>query len=61
MQNQRNLNISFKNDDLGLLQELKRRSALTDYCSTSGITIHLIKQGLIYEKRNNRAETLLPL
>jgi hypothetical protein len=58
MQRQRNLNISFREKDLNLLKELKRRSA-RDYVSTSGITIDLIKKGIMYDeqKRDNRMQT----
>jgi hypothetical protein len=58
MQRQRNLNISFREKDLNLLNELKRRSA-RDYVSTSGITIDLIKKGIMYDeqKRDNRMQT----
>lgn len=58
MQRQRNLNISFREKDLNLLNELKRRSA-RDYVSTSGITIDLIKKGIMYDeqKRGNRMQT----
>ena len=43
-----------------LLNELKRRSAM-DYVSTSGITIDLIKKGILYdeEKKSGRAETII--
>ena len=59
---QRNLNISFRERDLILLNELKRRSA-RDYVSTSGITIDLIKKGLLYDeqKKKSRAETIIPV
>lgn len=62
MQRQRNLNISFREKDLHILNELKRRSAF-DYTTTSGITIHLLKQGLLYEeqKRNSRMQTPVSL
>ena len=58
MQRQRNLNISFREKDLNLLNELKRRSA-RDYVSTSGITIDLIKKGIMYDeqKRDSRMQT----
>jgi hypothetical protein len=60
MSRQRNLNISFRERDLILLNELKRRSA-RDYVSTSGITIDLIKKGILYDeqKKSNRAETII--
>lgn len=60
MSNQRNLNISFCERDLSLLNELKRLSA-RDYVSTSGITIDLIKKGILYDeqKKANRAETFI--
>jgi hypothetical protein len=60
MSHQRNLNISFRERDLNLLNELKRRSA-RDYVSTSGITIDLIKKGILYDeqKKSNRAETFI--
>jgi hypothetical protein len=60
MSHQRNLNISFRERDLNLLNELKRRSA-RDYVSTSGITIDLIKKGILYDeqKKSNRAETII--
>ena len=59
---QRNLNISFRERDLNLLNELKRRSAM-DYISTSGITIDLIKKGILYdeEQRKNRTQTPVSL
>lgn len=62
MSHQRNLNISFREKDLCLLNELKRRSA-RDYVSTSGITIDLIKKGILYDetKRNSGRETILPV
>jgi hypothetical protein len=62
MPHQRNLNISFRERDLILLNELKRRSA-RDYVSTSGITIDLIKKGLLYDeqKKKSRAETIIPV
>jgi hypothetical protein len=62
MSRQRNLNISFRERDLNLLNELKRRSA-RDYVSTSGITIDLIKKGILYDeqKRAGRTETILPV
>jgi hypothetical protein len=55
---QRNLNISFREKDINLLNELKRRSG-RDYISTSGITIDLIKKGILYddEKRDDRTQT----
>lgn len=60
MSRQRNLNISFRERDLRLLNELKRRSA-RDYVSTSGITIDLIKKGILYDeqKKASRAETII--
>jgi hypothetical protein len=60
MSRQRNLNISFRERDLSLLNELKRRSA-RDYVSTSGITIDLIKKGILYDeqKKSSRAETIV--
>jgi hypothetical protein len=60
MSRQRNLNISFREKDLNLLNELKRRSAI-EYVSTSGITIDLIKKGILYDeqKRTGRAETIV--
>ena len=60
MSRQRNLNISFRERDLILLNELKRRSA-RDYVSTSGITIDLIKKGILYDeqKKPSRAETII--
>jgi hypothetical protein len=62
MSHQRNLNISFRERDLCLLNELKRRSA-RDYVSTSGITIDLIKKGILYDeqKRDGGRETFLPV
>jgi hypothetical protein len=62
MPQQRNLNISFRERDLSLLNELKRRSA-RDYVSTSGITIDLIKKGILYDeqKRDPGRETILPV
>ncbi len=62
MSRQRNLNISFRERDLILLNELKRRSA-RDYVSTSGITIDLIKKGILYDeqKKKSRAETIIPV
>lgn len=62
MSYQRNLNISFRERDLSLLNELKRRSA-RDYVSTSGITIDLIKKGILYDEQKitNRAETFIPI
>jgi hypothetical protein len=62
MSRQRNLNISFRERDLILLNELKRRSA-RDYVSTSGITIDLIKKGILYDeqKKISRAETIIPV
>ena len=47
---QRNLNISFKQKDIPVLHELKRRSVL-DYVSTSGLTIDLIQKGMLYEQQ----------
>jgi hypothetical protein len=60
MSRQRNLNISFRERDMSLLNELKRRSA-RDYVSTSGITIDLIKKGILYDeqKKSIRAETII--
>jgi hypothetical protein len=60
MHQQRNLNISFREKDITLLNELKRRSA-RDYVSTSGITIDLIKKGMLYDqqKRASRRETII--
>jgi hypothetical protein len=60
MSRQRNLNISFREKDLNLLNELKRRGAI-EYVSTSGITIDLIKKGILYDeqKRTGRAETIV--
>jgi hypothetical protein len=60
MSRQRNLNISFRERDLILLNELKRRSA-RDYVSTSGITIDLIKKGILYDeqKKSSRTETII--
>jgi hypothetical protein len=60
MHQQRNLNISFREKDITLLNELKRRSA-RDYVSTSGITIDLIKKGMLYDeqKRASRTETIV--
>jgi len=60
MSHQRNLNISFRERDMSLLNELKRRSA-RDYVSTSGITIDLIKKGILYDeqKKASRAETII--
>lgn len=45
---------------MSLLNELKRRSA-RDYVSTSGITIDLIKKGILYDeqKKNSRAENIV--
>jgi hypothetical protein len=62
MSRQRNLNISFRERDLILLSELKRRSA-RDYVSTSGITIDLIKKGILYDeqKRSGRTETIISI
>ena len=66
MNTPRNLNISFREKDLHLLSELKKRSD-RDYVSTSGITIDLIKKGIKYEKQQEgsrekitapRAETI---
>lgn len=50
MTTKRNLNISFKEDDLYLLDELIARSS-QDYVSKSGTTIDLIKKGIKYEQR----------
>jgi hypothetical protein len=60
MSRQRNLNISFCERDLSLLNELKRLSA-RDYVSTSGITIDLIKKGMLYDEqtRANRTKTII--
>lgn len=62
MSRQRNLNISFREKDLNLLNELKRRSAL-EYITTSGITIDLIKKGIMYDeqKRASRTETIVSI
>jgi hypothetical protein len=62
MHRQRNLNISFRERDLSLLNELKRLSA-RDYVSTSGITIDLIKKGILYDEqtRTNRTETIISI
>lgn len=46
----RNLNISFKEYDLHLLNELITRSK-ENYVSKSGVTIDLIKKGIKYEQR----------
>jgi hypothetical protein len=56
------LNISFRERDMSILNELKRRSA-RDYVSTSGITIDLIKKGILYDeqKKTSRAETIIPV
>lgn len=51
MSRQRNLNISFCERDLFLLTELKKLSA-RDYVSTSGITIDLIKKGILYDEQS---------
>jgi hypothetical protein len=62
-QKQRNLNISFKQKDISILQELKRRSIL-DYVSTSGLTIDLIKKGMLYDEQQgtlNSNKTGIPL
>jgi hypothetical protein len=62
-QKQRNLNISFKQKDISILQELKRRS-IFDYVSTSGLTIDLIKKGMLYDKQQgtlNSNKTGIPL
>lgn len=60
MHHQRNLNISFGEKDLTLLNELKRRSA-RDYVSTSGITIDLIKKGMLYDEqeKSNREKVVV--
>lgn len=60
MSRQRNLNISFCERDLSLLNELKRLS-VRDYVSTSGITIDLIKKGILYDEqtRANRTKTII--
>ena len=54
------MNISFREKDLNLLNELKRRSA-RDYISTSGITIDLIKKGILYDEQTKdiRAENIV--
>ena len=49
-QRQRNLNISFKQKDQDILLELKKRSTL-DYISTSGLTIDLIRKGMMYDEQ----------
>jgi len=62
-QKQRNLNISFKQKDINILQEIKRRSIL-DYVSTSGLTIDLIKKGMLYDEQQgtlNSNKTGIPL
>jgi len=62
-QRQRNLNISFKQKDISILRELKRRSVL-DYVSTSGLTIDLIQKGMLYEQQQgalNPTKTGIPL
>lgn len=56
MQRQRNLNISFKQKDISVLHELKRRSVL-DYVSTSGLTIDLIQKGILYEQQQRIQST----
>jgi len=56
MQRPRNLNISFRENDLNILQELRRRSSL-EFITTSGITIDLIKKGILYEKTEHRTQT----
>jgi len=56
MQRQRNLNISFKQKDISVLHELKRRSVL-DYVSTSGLTIDLIQKGILYEQQQRTQST----
>jgi hypothetical protein len=53
MSRQRNLNISFCERDLFLLTELKKLSA-RDYVSTSGITIDLIKKGILYDEQTRK-------
>jgi hypothetical protein len=60
MSRQRNLNISFRESDQNLLNELKRRSA-RNYITTSGITIDLIKKGILYDeqKKSSGAETII--
>lgn len=60
MTTKRNLNISFKENDLHLLNELIARSS-QDYVSKSGTTIDLIKKGIKYEQRekNSREESKL--
>ena len=56
MQRQRNLNISFKQKNINVLHELKRRSVL-DYVSTSGLTIDLIQKGILYEQQQRTQST----
>jgi hypothetical protein len=60
MATKRNLNISFKENDLYLLNELIARSS-QDYVSKSGTAIDLIKKGIKYEQRekNSREESKL--
>lgn len=47
-----NLCISFRQKDISVLHELKRRSVL-DYVSTSGLTIDLIQKGMLYEQQQS--------
>jgi hypothetical protein len=54
---QRNLNISFRQKDISILHELKRRSML-DYVSTSGLTIDLVRKGILYEQQQERIDQL---
>ena len=55
-QRQRNLNISFKQKDQDILLELKKRSTL-DYISTSGLTIDLIRKGMMYDEQKTNYRT----
>ena len=55
-QRQRNLNISFKQKDQDILLELKKRSTL-DYISTSGLTIDLIRKGMMYDEQQTNCRT----
>ena len=55
-QKQRNLNISFKQKDQDILLELKKRSTL-DYISTSGLTIDLIRKGMMYDEQQTNCRT----
>ena len=55
-QRQRNLNISFKQKDQDILLELKKRSTL-DYISTSGLTIDLIRKGMMYDEQQTNYRT----